>query len=94
LRCGAALALDSGEHKFWLISAFLLVAVRTSLEEKLMTKAMTRFITDEAGADLIEYALLAALVSLGAVLTLTQVGAGINGLYGKMNTKIASITIP
>ena len=59
-----------------------------------MTKAMTRFITDESGADLIEYALLAALVSLGAVLTLTQVGAGINGLYGKMNTKIASITIP
>jgi len=58
-----------------------------------MSKAMTRFMTDEAGADLIEYALLAALISLGAVLTLTQVGAGINGLFLKLNTKIASITI-
>ena len=56
-----------------------------------MSKAMTRFMTDEAGADLIEYALLAALISLGAVLTLTEVGAGINGLYLKLNTKIASI---
>ena len=58
-----------------------------------MTQAVTRFITDEAGADLIEYALLAALISLGAVLTLTQVGAGINGIFLKLNTKIASITI-
>ena len=58
-----------------------------------MTKAITRFIAEDSGADLIEYALLAALVSLGAALTLTNVGTSLTGLYTKMNTKISSINI-
>ena len=59
-----------------------------------MTKAMSRFLSDESGADLIEYALLAALVSLAATLSLTNVGTSIGALYTKVNTKISAIDIP
>jgi pilus assembly protein Flp/PilA len=56
-----------------------------------MTNAISRFLSEESGADLIEYALLAALVSLAATLSLTNVGTSIGGLYTKMNTKILAI---
>lgn len=59
-----------------------------------MTKAISRFLSEEAGADLIEYALLAALVSLAATLSLTNVGTSIGGLYNKVHTKISAIDIP
>ena len=53
-----------------------------------------RFISDDAGADLIEYALLAGLISLAAVGTLTSVGGSISGLFGRVKTKLDSITVP
>jgi pilus assembly protein Flp/PilA len=52
------------------------------------------FINDDSGADLIEYALLAGLIALAAVATLTTVGTNITGLYTKISTKIAGITLP
>jgi pilus assembly protein Flp/PilA len=57
-------------------------------------KAIKRFIDDDAGADLIEYALLAGLISLAAVGTLTDVGTSIGGLFGKVKTKLDTITVP
>lgn len=53
-----------------------------------------RFVDDEQGADLIEYALLAGLISLAAVATLTTVGTSITGLFTKISTKLSGITIP
>ena len=52
------------------------------------------FIDDDAGADLIEYALLAGLISLACVVTLTTVGTNIGALYTKIANKISGITIP
>ena len=52
------------------------------------------FINDDAGADLIEYALLAGLISLACVVTLTSVGTNIASLYTKIANKISGITIP
>jgi pilus assembly protein Flp/PilA len=52
------------------------------------------FINDDAGADLIEYALLAGLISLACVVTLTSVGTNIGALYTKIASKISGITIP
>lgn len=57
-------------------------------------RTIKRFIHDEGAADLIEYALLAGLVSLAAVGTLTTVGTSITGLFGKLKTKLDGITIP
>jgi pilus assembly protein Flp/PilA len=47
-------------------------------------RSILTFIADERGADIIEYALLAGLVSLAAVGTLTNVGTAIKGIYGKI----------
>jgi pilus assembly protein Flp/PilA len=52
--------------------------------------SITRFITQDEGADLIEYALLAGLISLAAVATLTTVGTDINAIFTKITTKLAA----
>ena len=49
------------------------------------------FVSDDRGADLIEYALLAGLISLAAVGTLTTVGTSITALFGKISTKLNTI---
>jgi pilus assembly protein Flp/PilA len=59
-----------------------------------MSIVIRNFINDESGADLIEYALLAGLIALAAVATLTTVGTNITGLYTKISTKVAGITVP
>jgi pilus assembly protein Flp/PilA len=56
--------------------------------------SIKRFITDDQGADLIEYALLAGLISLAAVATLGIVGTSITGLFTKISTKLNGITVP
>jgi len=55
---------------------------------------ITRFVTDNRGADLIEYALLAGLISLAAVATLTTVGTSITGLFGRIKDKLDLIALP
>lgn len=44
---------------------------------------------DESGQDLVEYALVAALIALGATATMTTLGTAINGAFtaivGKLN---------
>ena len=56
-----------------------------------MKALLKRFVREEAGQDLIEYALLAGFISLVAVLAITNVGTGINTVYANINTKVASI---
>ena len=53
-----------------------------------------QFVSSEEGADLIEYALLAGLISLAAVTALGTVGTSISGLFGKISTKLNGISIP
>ena len=57
-------------------------------------RTVTQFMKDEQGADLIEYALLAGLISLAAVGALTTIGTSITGLFGKISTKLDGITVP
>lgn len=56
-----------------------------------MKNLLKRFIRDEEGQDLIEYALLAGFISLVAVLAITQVGQGVNGVYSNINAQVAAI---
>ena len=56
-----------------------------------MKALFNRFVREEKGQDLIEYALLAGFISLVAVAAITQVGAGINGVYGNINTQVQAI---
>jgi pilus assembly protein Flp/PilA len=50
---------------------------------------IARFINDDQGADLIEYALLVGLITLAAVGSLTSIGSNISGLWVKISTKIS-----
>ena len=59
-----------------------------------MKKLIKNFVHDESGQDLIEYALLAGFISLVAVVAITQVGTGVNVVYGNLNTQVGSIPAP
>ena len=56
-----------------------------------MKALLKRFVRDEEGQDLIEYALLAGFISLVAVVAITQVGQGVNGVYGNINSQVQKI---
>jgi pilus assembly protein Flp/PilA len=58
-----------------------------------METIIGRLIREEEGADLIEYALLAGLISLACVLALTSIGTNLSSLYGKINTKLSGINV-
>jgi pilus assembly protein Flp/PilA len=49
-----------------------------------MSTFFRRFISDEQGQDLIEYALLGAFVSLAVVAGATALGSGLNNWYTEM----------
>ena len=53
-----------------------------------MTQLINRFVRDEEGQDLIEYGLLAALISIIAVLAITAVGTKINTSYENIAASI------
>ena len=55
-----------------------------------MKALLSRFVRDEEGQDLIEYALLAAFIALACVLAMTAVGGGINTLFTKVNTDLTN----
>jgi pilus assembly protein Flp/PilA len=56
--------------------------------------AITRFVNDDQGADLIEYALLVGLITLAAVGSLSTIGTKIGTMWSTIATKISGITIP
>ena len=47
-----------------------------------MKALFVRFVREDEGQDLIEYALLAAIISLGCVIALGLVGTALNGVWG------------
>jgi pilus assembly protein Flp/PilA len=56
-----------------------------------MKTMFKRFVREEAGQDLIEYALLAGFISLVAVVAITNVGTGVNQVYGNIQTQVNKI---
>jgi pilus assembly protein Flp/PilA len=56
-----------------------------------MKQLLKRFVREEDGQDLIEYALLAGFISLVAVTMITNVGVGVNGVYSNINGQVALI---
>ena len=47
---------------------------------------------DETGQDLIEYALVAALIAFGAVSTMSTLAGEINDAFSKIGSKLTSAT--
>jgi pilus assembly protein Flp/PilA len=56
--------------------------------ESVMKNLFNRFVREEEGQDLIEYALLAGLISLVCVLAITNVGTKVSTLFGNVEASI------
>jgi pilus assembly protein Flp/PilA len=53
-----------------------------------MKKLIARFVREEEGQDLVEYALLIAFVSLAAIAGMTALGGGINTKYSSISSTL------
>lgn len=51
---------------------------------------LNNLVNDESGQDLIEYALVAALVGLGAVVSLRSLSTAISGAFTSVGTQITT----
>lgn len=54
-------------------------------------RMIARFVRHEEGQDLIEYALLAAFISISCVALISTIGGTVNSWYVGYNTTISSI---
>jgi len=63
---------------------------RTGARREVMnlTKYVNAFVRDEEGQDLIEYALLVALISLVCVVALTDAGTQVNNIFEQIKDKL------
>jgi pilus assembly protein Flp/PilA len=55
-----------------------------------MKALLRRFVREEEGQDLIEYALLAGFISLAVTAMVFAIGGSLNGLYSNVNTQVQS----
>jgi pilus assembly protein Flp/PilA len=55
-----------------------------------MKNLIVRFVREEEGQDLIEYALLAGFISLVCVAMITAVGGNLNTLYTAVSTAVGT----
>ena len=53
-----------------------------------MKNLFDRFVKDEAGQDLIEYALLAGLISIVSVAAITAAGTKVSSLFNRVSTAL------
>ena len=59
-----------------------------------MKTLLIRFVRDEQGQDLVEYALIVAAVGLALITTVNQLSAAIVSLYQSITGDLASIGTP
>ena len=52
---------------------------------------MHKFITDESGQDLVEYALIVAAVGLALITTVSQLADAVMSLYGSMTGTLTGV---
>ena len=68
------------------------IALQNKTEpEKKMKNVIVRFIREDAGQDLIEYALLGAFVSLAAAVGAQALGTSLNNWYTNIGTGIDAL---
>ena len=59
-----------------------------------MRRLLITLFTRSDGQDLIKYALLAGLISLMAVTAVLNVGGGVNGVWGGVDTQMQAVPSP
>jgi pilus assembly protein Flp/PilA len=53
-----------------------------------MTTLFSRFLKDESGATAIEYGLIAGIVGVGIILSLTTLKDSLNDIFGRISGKL------
>lgn len=53
-----------------------------------MKTIVSRFVKDESGATAIEYGLIAALIAVAAIVTLTSLGGSLSELFNTVDGKV------
>ena len=61
-----------------------------TMEETSIMALVSRFIHQDSGQDLIEYALLAAFISVAAVAAISTIGTALNTSYTNINAQIVA----
>ena len=61
-----------------------------TMEGRAIMALVSRLLHEEAGQDLIEYALLAAFISVAAIAAITTVGTALNSSYQTIQTQVAA----
>jgi len=56
------------------------------------TEVWKKLVADESGQDLIEYALVAALIALGAIAAMTGLKNGISNSFSSVTSQLSSAT--
>jgi pilus assembly protein Flp/PilA len=59
-------------------------------EVVIMKNLIVRFVREEEGQDIIEYALLAAFISISGYTILSGIGTSVNSIYTKVNSATSS----
>jgi pilus assembly protein Flp/PilA len=59
-----------------------------------MGSLIARFVRDEEGQDLIEYALVGGLVAVAAVTAIGLIGTNINRVFVAIKDKLVGVTVP
>lgn len=59
-------------------------------QESRFYRRLMEFIRDDSGQDLIEYALVVALICFAAIVGMSTVAGGINEAFSKVATKLSS----
>jgi Flp pilus assembly pilin Flp len=58
-----------------------------------MKNLIARFVREEEGQDIIEYALLAAFISISGYTILSGIGTSVNSIYTKVNNATSSANV-
>jgi pilus assembly protein Flp/PilA len=56
-----------------------------------MTNLLKKLVQDDRGQDVIEYALLAAAISIVLIPTVPTIGTALNGVYGNIGTQVGTL---
>ena len=67
---------------------------KNQLTKTVANRTIRNFFSDDEGQDLIEYALLAGLISLVAVAMILNVGTSVNGVWTGLDSSMGSIPSP
>ena len=58
--------------------------------EKKMKNLLVRFVREDEGQDLVEYALLITFIALACIIGMQQLGTAINNRYNSISSSLAS----